>query len=75
MSPRVTVALIIAGVRHRSIHVHVHVVARSTSAGIRRAGPGDLDAVAGLLRPLEEAGTLVKRSREELANMLTVRGG
>lgn len=34
--------------------------------GIRRAGPGDLDAICGLLRPLEQAGVLVKRSVEEV---------
>jgi len=42
------------------------------NAGIRKAGPGDLDAIAGLLRPLEEAGTLVRRSREDLANLIQV---
>eukprot|EP00967_Tisochrysis_lutea_P044662 scaffold54204_cov16-Tisochrysis_lutea.AAC.1 len=40
------------------------------SAGIRKAGPGDLDAIVGLLRPLEDAGILVRRSREDLANLL-----
>jgi len=38
--------------------------------GIRKARPSDLDAVAALLSPLEKAGTLVKRSRDELAIML-----
>ncbi|KAL6752404.1 Aspartate/glutamate/uridylate kinase [Haematococcus lacustris] len=38
--------------------------------GIRKAGPGDLDAIQGLLQPLEDAGVLVKRSRDEVANML-----
>uniref|UniRef100_A0A7S3RA34 amino-acid N-acetyltransferase n=1 Tax=Dunaliella tertiolecta TaxID=3047 RepID=A0A7S3RA34_DUNTE len=38
--------------------------------GIRKAGPGDLDAIVGLLRPLEDAGILVRRSREDLANLL-----
>ncbi len=43
-------------------------------AGIRRAGPADLDSISALLRPLEEAGVLVKRSREELATLMGVRG-
>eukprot|EP00798_Chlamydomonas_sp_ICE-L_P030535 gene30535-35564_t len=38
--------------------------------GIRRALPGDLDGVAGLLEPLVKAGVLVKRSRDDIANML-----
>lgn len=42
--------------------------------GIRKAGPGDLDAIISLLRPLEEAGILVSRSREDMANLLQVWG-
>lgn len=32
--------------------------------GIRKAGPGDVDAIVGLLQPLERAGILVARSRQ-----------
>ncbi|KAG2437190.1 hypothetical protein HXX76_005854 [Chlamydomonas incerta] len=38
--------------------------------GIRKALPNDLDGLAALLEPLEKAGILVKRSRDELADML-----
>lgn len=38
--------------------------------GIRKALPSDLDGLAQLLAPLEKAGILVQRSREELADLL-----
>ncbi|KAG2485158.1 hypothetical protein HYH03_016048 [Edaphochlamys debaryana] len=38
--------------------------------GIRKALPNDLDGLSSLFEPLEKAGVLVKRSREELADML-----
>lgn len=38
--------------------------------GIRRALPSDLDSVLALLAPLEQANVLVKRSRDEVAQML-----
>ncbi|GLC55697.1 hypothetical protein PLESTB_001015800 [Pleodorina starrii] len=38
--------------------------------GIRKALPNDLDGLALLLEPLEKAGNLVKRSREELADLI-----
>jgi len=38
--------------------------------GIRRAGPADVDAIRALLKPLEDAGVLVKRSAEEIHNMV-----
>ncbi|PNG66840.1 Amino-acid acetyltransferase, partial [Tetrabaena socialis] len=38
--------------------------------GIRKAQLNDLDGLAALLEPLEKGGILVKRSREELADML-----
>eukprot|EP00798_Chlamydomonas_sp_ICE-L_P014642 gene14642-20678_t len=38
--------------------------------GIRRALPSDLDSVLALLAPLERAEVLVKRSRDEVAQML-----
>ncbi len=50
----------------------------SYCAGIRKALPSDLDGLALLLAPLEKAGILVQRSREELADLLpsfTVRAG
>ncbi|KXZ50954.1 hypothetical protein GPECTOR_14g2 [Gonium pectorale] len=38
--------------------------------GIRRAQPADLDGLAALFEPLEKAGILVKRSRDELSDLL-----
>ncbi|EFJ51352.1 hypothetical protein VOLCADRAFT_57336 [Volvox carteri f. nagariensis] len=38
--------------------------------GIRKALPNDLDGLAALLEPLEKAGNLVKRTREELGDLI-----
>ncbi|GIL81500.1 hypothetical protein Vretimale_1003 [Volvox reticuliferus] len=38
--------------------------------GIRKALPNDLDGLAALLEPLEKAGNLVKRTKEELADLI-----
>lgn len=38
--------------------------------GIRRANPADVDGVMAILKPLENAGVLVKRSRDELEAMI-----
>jgi hypothetical protein len=39
-------------------------------AGIRQARSADVEAVQGLLAPLERAGVLVKRSRQELRDLI-----
>ncbi len=57
---------------HTHTHAHTHTSPAVVSAGIRAAGPADLDAIAALLKPLEEKGILVARTRGDIANTIQV---